>query len=114
MNVGHKIKALRESKNISKEQMCDHLHISLNTYKKIEYGEKSPTLVDLKIIAGVFNVDPTLFLKDDKTSNINNGDYTLGFKNVERNEKDLIINFTKSIEKLSESILTMANAIDKK
>ncbi|MCZ2102704.1 MAG: helix-turn-helix domain-containing protein [Chitinophagales bacterium] len=114
MNVGYQIKALRESKSISKEQMCDHLHMSLNTYKKIEYGEKIPTLDDLKIIAGVFDVDPTIFLKEDKTSIVNNGDYSTGIGNVVINEKDLILHVTKSIDGLAEAISAMTKAIDKK
>lgn len=41
MNIGPKIKAFRESKNISKEQMSDWLTLSVITNKKIEYGERN-------------------------------------------------------------------------
>jgi DNA-binding XRE family transcriptional regulator len=44
MTLGYKLKAIRESKNISREQMAEGLNLSLNTYKKIEYGEKIPTI----------------------------------------------------------------------
>ena len=47
MYIGTKIKAIRESKNISKEKMADWLTMSLNTYKKIEYNERNPTFDEI-------------------------------------------------------------------
>lgn len=114
MNVGFKIKTLRESKNISKEHMADHLHMSLNTYKKIEYGEKIPTLDELKIISNVFEIDPTIFLRDENTSIVNNGNYsTTGIGNVVINEKDLILGLIKSMDNLAESISSIAKVVEK-
>ncbi len=115
MNVGLKIRTLRESKNISKNQMLDHLDMSLNTYKKIEYGEKIPNLDELKIIANVLEIDPAIFLKDENTSIVNNGDYsTTGIGNVVINERDLILSLTNSMQKLAESIATIVKVMEKK
>ena len=76
---------------------------------------------ELKIIAGVLEVDPAIFLRDDKTSIINSGDYSTtgvgsatGIGTVVINEKDLILSFTKSIDGLAEAISAMAKAIEKK
>lgn len=113
MNVGFKIRTLRESKNISKEHMADHLHMSLNTYKKIEYGERIPTLDELKIIASVLQIDPTIFLKEENTSIVNNGDHsTTGIGNVVINEKELILGLIKSMDNLADSVLKTAKVIE--
>lgn len=100
MNVGFKIKALREGKNLSKEQMSDYLQMSLNTYKKIEYGEKIPTLNEIKIISHVLEVDPIIFLKDESTDNLNSHNH--------------IIELSNAISKLSESLLMIASYLNKR
>lgn len=114
MNLGFKIKTLRESKNISREQMIDFLPISLNTYKKIEYGERIPTLEELKIISNVLEIDPSIFLRDDQTSIVNNGNFSSGQGNIIINEKELIFELTRSINKLSDTILSLYTAVNKK
>jgi transcriptional regulator with XRE-family HTH domain len=111
MNVGLKIKLLRESRNISREQMTDKLPMSINTYKKIEYGEKIPTLDELKIIAEILNVDPVIFLKDENTSIINHGDYSTGIGNVIINEKDIILSLSASLESFATAIHALSNAL---
>lgn len=104
MNLGLKIKALREGKNISREQIVDKLPMSLNTYKKIEYGDKTPTLDELKLISDILKVDPAVFLKDDATSIINNGSLHSGVGNLVVNEKEILMQLITSIETLSKTL----------
>ncbi|MEZ4911467.1 MAG: helix-turn-helix transcriptional regulator [Saprospiraceae bacterium] len=104
MNIGLKIKSLREAKNISREQMIDHLPMSKNTYKKKEYGEKTPTLDELKIIASVLKIDPILFLNDEGTFIVNHGDYYTGIGNVIINEKAVIDDLRKSLDRFMELV----------
>ncbi|MBK7807710.1 MAG: helix-turn-helix domain-containing protein [Saprospiraceae bacterium] len=101
MEVSTQIKLLRENKNISREQMADWLSMSVNTYKKIEYGERMPALDELKIIADKLEVNPAIFFKKEGTTVINHGDYSTGVGNVIINDKDLILALNTSINKLA-------------
>jgi transcriptional regulator with XRE-family HTH domain len=51
------IRTLRENRNYSQEYMASRLHISQNTYSKLELGYTALTLERLILIAGVLNVD---------------------------------------------------------
>ncbi|HHH55217.1 MAG TPA: XRE family transcriptional regulator, partial [Bacteroidetes bacterium] len=65
MDTGLQIKILREHKNISRGTMADLLNMSLNTYIKIESGDRIPNLKELEKISEKLEVDPTLFFKKD-------------------------------------------------
>jgi transcriptional regulator with XRE-family HTH domain len=106
MEVGLLIKKMRENRNISREQMADWLSIAVNTYKKIEYGERAPSLQEIKTISEKLEFDPSLFFKSQGTTIVNNGDYSSGTGNIVINDKDIVMALTKSLDKL-------ANALDK-
>jgi len=77
MYIGTKIKAIRESKNISRKQMADWLTMSLNTYKKIEYNERNPTFDEIEKIGEFLEIDPSTFFDNSGgtfiQSGLNNG-----------------------------------------
>jgi transcriptional regulator with XRE-family HTH domain len=81
--------------------MAEGLNLSLNTYKKIEYGEKIPTVEEIKSIASTLNIDPGIFLKDDHFSIINNGDNYTGIGHVIMNDKELILALTQTLDRLT-------------
>jgi transcriptional regulator with XRE-family HTH domain len=56
-HITDNIRTLRENRNYSQEYMADRLHISQNTYSKLELGYTALTLKRLILIAGVLNVD---------------------------------------------------------
>ena len=82
MEVGLLIKKIRENKNISREQMADWLSVAVNTYKKIEYGERVPSLQEIKTISEKLDLDPSIFFKTSGTTIVNHGDYSTGTGNV--------------------------------
>lgn len=51
------IRKLRESQNYSQEYMAVRLHISQNTYSKLELGYTALTLERLILIAGILNIN---------------------------------------------------------
>ena len=57
MKVQEKIRAMRESKNWSQEEMATKLNMSVNGYSKIERGETNPHIQKLEQIAKELNVD---------------------------------------------------------
>ena len=95
---------MREAKNISIEQIADHLGIWLNTYKKIEYGERLPTIDDIKIMSTVFHVDSSIFLQDHSTSVTTNGNYSPEIGDVIINEKEVLLDFSKALNRFADAI----------
>ncbi len=104
MEVGLFIKKMKENKNISREQMADWLSIAVNTYKKIEYGERPPSLQEIKMISEKLEFDPSLFFKSHGTTIVNNGDYSSGTGNIVINDKELVVALTQSLDKLASAL----------
>lgn len=58
MKVGNKIRLLRESKNLSQENMAEILNMSITGYGKIERDEVNISLERLKSVADALNTSP--------------------------------------------------------
>lgn len=58
MNLGYKIKKLRELKNLSQEYVAQELGISQSAYSLIECGKTNVTEDKLKKIAEILDVSP--------------------------------------------------------
>ncbi|SEN78586.1 DNA-binding transcriptional regulator, XRE-family HTH domain [Mucilaginibacter gossypiicola] len=54
--ITNNIRKLRENRNYSQEYMAARLHISQNTYSKLELGYTALTLERLILIADIFGV----------------------------------------------------------
>jgi transcriptional regulator with XRE-family HTH domain len=108
MHVGLQIKAVREAKKITKEEMADCLGVCLNTYKSIEYCKRLPNLEEAKLIAEKLEIDPSTFFSKDSSTVINQGDNSNGIGNVIINDKELILSFKHTIDRLSEILEKMA------
>ncbi|MGD2251502.1 MAG: XRE family transcriptional regulator [Anaerolineales bacterium] len=70
LNVGQKIRRLRERKNLSQQAMAELSGISRNTLSLIERGQSSPTVGTLKRLADALNVDINAFFDTLDRSNI--------------------------------------------
>lgn len=57
MEVGQKIKRLRELNQLTQENMAEKLEMSLSGYTKIERGINHPNIPTLERIARILNVD---------------------------------------------------------
>ena len=57
MKVNEKIRMMRELNDWTQEDMADKLHMSLNSYAKLERGESKIYLEKLEQVAEVFNID---------------------------------------------------------
>ena len=54
--IGDKLKKLRESKRLTIQQLCDHIGININTYKKYERNENDVSTETLIKLADFFRV----------------------------------------------------------
>ncbi|OOF78835.1 transcriptional regulator [Rodentibacter caecimuris] len=57
MNIQEKIRAMREIKHWSQEEMAEKLEMSPTGYARIERGESKLNLERLQQIANIFNID---------------------------------------------------------
>lgn len=61
MNVGVKIRELREAKGMTQSDLAEQLDVSKSTISMYERGAREPDLETLKNLSVVFNVFPTVF-----------------------------------------------------
>lgn len=80
MDAGQIIKERRELKNISREALSERLGVHVNTYSRIETGERQPDLKELEIICEVLDLNPSLFFKNTGNSYFSNGNNSPGCK----------------------------------
>lgn len=66
MNVGEKIKKLRELKNYTQQYMADQLELSLSGYGKIERNETDISISKLDKIAKILHTDVNTILSFDE------------------------------------------------
>jgi transcriptional regulator with XRE-family HTH domain len=65
LNIGENIKKFRELKNMTREEMADHLGLSVSAYGKIERNETDPTISRIQQIAQVLQVELAQILNFD-------------------------------------------------
>jgi transcriptional regulator with XRE-family HTH domain len=64
--IGTRIRKLRESLDLTQENMAVELDITAGAYAKIERGETDPSITRLKQIADILKVDVTFFFKEQQ------------------------------------------------
>jgi transcriptional regulator with XRE-family HTH domain len=66
MNVGERIKKLRELKNFTQQHMAQELNLSLSGYGKIERNETDISISKLEKISAILGVDINTILSFDE------------------------------------------------
>ena len=64
MNIGERIKSIRESKNISQRELADTIHISPSFLCRIENGSSMPNIECICSISTALNCTPQDILCD--------------------------------------------------
>jgi transcriptional regulator with XRE-family HTH domain len=78
MNIGDKIKRVREAKSFTQKQVAVMLEMDQSQYSKIENGKTDPTTSTLEKIAKTLGVEISeLFSSDDIFKDVNSADKTL-------------------------------------
>lgn len=65
MNLGHKIKQLRNERNFSLEKLAQHLKVAKSILWKYEKDQATPSAEIIKRIASFFNVSTDYLLFDE-------------------------------------------------
>lgn len=95
------LKQLRDEKNISSYKLADILHVSRSSISNYETGIRTPSYELLVEIANFFNVSIDYLLgrtNDRRTADQILEEYSVicDVKNLDKNQKDFIINFIKT------------------
>lgn len=64
LNVGYRIRILREQRGLSLRELAERCGLSLNAISKIERGENSPTVASLHLLASALKVPITEFFRE--------------------------------------------------
>jgi transcriptional regulator with XRE-family HTH domain len=118
MNIGEKIKKVREAKGFSQKQVAVMLDMDQSQYSKIENDKTDPTTSTLEKIAKTLGVDvPVLFASDDIFKNVNSADKTLMEKirlieQLDDKEKVSIYNIIDSLFAKKKMKDTLSSAIN--
>ena len=57
MNLGKRIKGIREEKNLTQQQIAEALGVSVHTISKYEQGQREPSLEVMSKIADILEVE---------------------------------------------------------
>ena len=95
------LRQLRSEKNISTYKLADILHVSRSSISNYETGIRTPDYELLLEIANFFNVSIDYLLgrtSDRRTADQILEEYSVicDVKNLDKNQKDFIINFIKT------------------
>ena len=111
MNIGDKIKKMRELKNYTQQHMADEMDLSLSGYGKIERNETDISISRLGKIAKVLDTDVSSILIFDHRNIINvtenkQANISLGGQNINQLEmmEMIIAIYKQEIELLKEII----------
>lgn len=78
MNIGEKIKTVREAKNLSQKEISNMVQMDQSQYSKIENGKTDPTTNTLEKIAKALGIELSeLFISDTIFKDINSADKTI-------------------------------------
>ena len=114
IEVGKKIRKLRELKSFTQEHMATQLGVSQSTYSRYESEDGDVTLQQLKNISDILGVKISDLLAFDEKNIFNNyGDskdssfLVLGYNNVSPREREL---YDKTIKLLEEKVAMLEKA----
>ncbi|HEU0125073.1 helix-turn-helix transcriptional regulator [Flavobacterium sp.] len=101
--VGHKLKKIRTNRNMSQEEVADHLNISQSAYARMERGESHSWAGHLSKICKIFEITPEeLFTNTIKTK---------PSENIENPENDSAVLSDKLIEQYEGRIRDLKKVI---
>ncbi len=113
MNVGEKIKKLRELKNFTQQYMADQLELSLSGYGKIERNDTDISISKLEKIAKILHTDINTILSFDEKHIFNiseNKQANISMRDQHINQMELIEKITQQYK---DEIARLNEIIDK-
>jgi transcriptional regulator with XRE-family HTH domain len=108
MQIGNKIKKIRELRNFTQKYLADELSLSQSAYSKIEIGESEITYSRLEKIASVFDMKPEdiILFSENMLFNISKKPNILNdLSNVTYSQTEVLIkSYEHQIQSLKEEV----------
>jgi transcriptional regulator with XRE-family HTH domain len=116
MQIGQKIKKIRELKNLTQEHVAQELGITQGSYSRMELGETEVSYSKLEKISGLFGMKPeeVISFNENMVFNIMHNDVGNGFvinnNQLSEGEKNL---YERQIELLKEEVSYLKGLLSK-
>ncbi len=116
MQIGQKIKKIRELKNLTQEHVAQELGITQGSYSRLELGETEVSYSKLEKISGLFGMKPeeVISFNENMVFNIMHNDVGNGFvinnNQLSEGEKNL---YERQIELLKEEVSYLKGLLSK-
>ena len=111
IEIGQKIKKIRELRNYSQDYMADRLGISQVSYSRIEKGQTKLDLERMQHIAAVLEVDPVFLMSfNDNMVFYNNSEHNQGgnivnhYHTLAETERQTLLNRIQQLEKENDAL----------
>ena len=86
MSIGNKLRKLRDNRNLSQQEVADHIGVERKTYMNWESGVSDVKSTYISMLAEFFNVDYNDLLKDNSSSTV------ISQNNTNKDNKDNSVN----------------------
>ena len=117
MNIGEKIRKVREAKSLTQKEVALSINMDQSQYSKIEKGKTDPSCTTIEKIAKALNVEVyELFIADEIFKDVNSVDKTLMEKiqlieQLDEKEKNSIFNIIDGLFSKKKLKDTLTNAL---
>ena len=97
MDIGAKLKKIREQNHYSQKEIADLLNISQKTYSNIESGKSNISIKHLAILSNFFDFNPILLLEENGI--IFNKKIKMEKVIIKKEEKNILENYNEILKK---------------
>lgn len=96
MNVGKRIKELREAKNLSINKLANMAGVSQSYLRAIELGNKNPTVAFIILLCEQLDVSLYDFFKDSSSLSFEKDPLIQAIYSLTKEQRNLLYQFIKS------------------
>lgn len=99
MEVGQRIRQLRESKQYTLNKLANHAGVSQSYLRDVELGNKNPTVAFLSIICQSLDISLKDFFNEDSESDFLNDPLIQAIYKLSPEQKETLLNFLTTMNK---------------
>ncbi len=97
MEVGKRIRQLREQKNYTINKLANLAGVSQSYLRDVELENKNPTIAFVSLICQTLDISLTDFFKDDSQSEISHDPIVQAIYKLSPNQKEALLTFLNSM-----------------
>ncbi len=98
MEVGQRIRQLREQKNYTINKLANLAGVSQSYLRDVELENKNPTIAFLSLICQVLDISLSDFFNENNTTGISNDPVVQSIYKLNPKQKNALLEFLKTLE----------------